>query len=1020
MAQTEITPVTEPFAPDQTETDSSSMATSITPVTNEEPIPQGWEHDFAATNPTLYAAGKTALDLLPFGWAVTPSGRRQFESESGVRKAVTLSLDVLGLAGTGMLGKSAEGLLGEGLKLMTTPARTGFSKLMKSVPWTMKKVEEVPSSFFDNFTKDLDVFEAKTQTTGLATKYGIASPEEIKTVLSGDKLPESASEELKALYNKKGNLHSDVKKDLDLWSQSPSSQRLNYATNKWQTLASTQVKGTAYSLEKVFTNQAVRVFGPEKGILMSLGTVGNDDLDLLLKDAFLNQTKIMRGIDSNIFSYLDVPRKVFGKGETRYGTYSRIYKPAVAMLEDVSKASLQYGQTFQGMLASKGVGKVLEDGTFKNFFTPSEWDEAGKLISKFDLVRSSGGSQEMINSIFNETSEPVQRITKAVDEFHDYLYQDDIKHKLLQIADKAGLSDYGRTQFNSMITEVPGKNNLFSRISDTFSAENGLRYEAKYQKITGILDEVKTALKDNTDWYTEYDVKTVNNLMRDLSYRKGGATRGLPDYLENYSKRIYEDTNSAGKAFVENPKSMTAGYVKGRTNLPNEGELVTDLGTMLSRRIREQAKSNFAYPVYNEIMKVAETLPENLRTFTEHYMDRVLGRNSKVDEKVADMINKYFGVHWDAGRVKQLSMNINNLIYTGGIGFKPFSAARNYIQPFLTTPADMGGIKDFLWLAKGLARAFKPGSVSYMRDIGVITEFTPDLLIDAGTFDVGKSLKLFGKEMTIPSMRAVRDAGLWMFKNSETHTRTWAGCAALEKWEYYAKKFASIDTEGKAFMSADALDSFKSKLNLNSRESWVRADIERYIRTGSAAGFDEAKKIWIRDVVADSQFLYGVADSPLVTQVGGIFTRSGLVFQSWWMHYGSLLAKWMTRTGDVPQTTQRMFTWMLSSGVAGAAMTPLWGKSVASQSVYTGPLPLDPDLPVTFKPFVEGIKSIVAAGGIPFGLTSTEQMKNRIKATINTSMIFVPGGLEMKKLYNNISKEGFEKGFAKGITGYNP
>ena len=92
-----------------------------------------------------------------------------------------------------------------------------------------------------------------------------------------------------------------------------------------------------------------------------------------------------------------------------------------------------------------------------------------------------------------------------------------------------------------------------------------------------------------------------------------------------------------------------------------------------------------------------------------------------------------------------------------------------------------------------------------------------------------------------------------------------------------------------------------------------------------------------------------------------------------------------------------MFTWMLSSAIAYQVAEAAWGKATAGRTVFTGPLPLTIDVPVVWKPFVDGLKLITAAGGYPLGITPIEQVRSRVKATVNSSMIIAPGWLQLKK-----------------------
>ena len=84
---------------------------------------------------------------------------------------------------------------------------------------------------------------------------------------------------------------------------------------------------------------------------------------------------------------------------------------------------------------------------------------------------------------------------------------------------------------------------------------------------------------------------------------------------------------------------------------------------------------------------------------------------------------------------------------------------------------------------------------------------------------------------------------MWMFKQSDEHNRYIAGGAAFEKWEHYLSKFARKDNNGQTVLGGVYLDNFKKKLNLASREKWVRADIENALSAGNLA---EAKSFGLK------------------------------------------------------------------------------------------------------------------------------------------------------------------------------
>ena len=109
------------------------------------------------------------------------------------------------------------------------------------------------------------------------------------------------------------------------------------------------------------------------------------------------------------------------------------------------------------------------------------------------------------------------------------------------------------------------------------------------------------------------------------------------------------------------------------------------------------------------------------------------------------------------------------------------------------------------------------------------------------------------------------------------------------------------------------------------------------------------------------------------------------------------MSKWITRSEDVPLAASRMFNWMLASAIGGTIMEQIWGASTARSTVFTGPLPLEPSLPPSWRPFSDALKTAIAAGNVPLNLGSMDEVRSRMKATINSSLMFIPGGLQAKE-----------------------
>ena len=978
----------------------------------------GWEFDFAAEHPLAYPVARTLADFAPLGWSLFPSGRRQFTESSTGGKILTLGLDAVGVFGPGLIGK--------GLKVAAKPITYSTGKLVKKLPFAMKNVAEQPKSVIDNLMRQLDEFVPTNPKQGLVSKYGLTDTEELEAVIRRQNfIPgKKPSEEFRSLFTKRGGeLKSDVKKNIAKWAKPVEEQRLKWQRHQWTNVVKSVLNNPKYNLDDVLQGQAQRVFGPEFSKGITLKTLDSDNLDLLIKDALLNQGKILRGLDSKSWHYFAPTRKIFGAFNDRYGAYDNVYLKAVDANGQANLASHMYLGKFHAIMASKGLGHMTKSGVFKNQFLAEEWKKAGKIVVQLDKAQSLGAPTQTLQKILETGNARTQSIVKSWQEFTDYLYGDYLKTKIPQILDKLDLNDLGKLQIEKIFSATAKSKNISSYLTETLAGGNNLAYETKFKVINNSLKFLRGAIEKNPHWLNGYDTlsKTmskeaqanVSRVLKELTLRQRGQTVGLPNYLDNYATRIFkEPPKTYGKVSMKTPTKMTAGFEKSRTLTEPVEELVEDLEEIVSIRLRSQAKTLYMYPKTEEILKFSrENLPTNLKNYTEHYINRLLGVASPIDKKVADVVNTTFGTSWNAEKVMKLAYSINDAIYLGGIGFKPFSAMRNYFQPLLTVPADLGGLRGIEWLAKGYKRATSKQFRNYMKEIGAITEYAPDLLFRPQVVSFNKSFKLLGKEIRLPSQSRIRDYAMWMFKQSDEHNRYIAGGAAFEKWEHYLSKFARKDSNGQTVLGGVYLDNFKKKLNLASREKWVRADIENALSAGNLA---EAKKLWIKDVIADTQFLYGNLDAPLVNQVGGGITRTATVFQSWWMNYGSLLSKWITRSEDVPLAASRMFNWMLASAVGGTIMEQIWGASTARSTVFTGPLPLEPSLPPSWRPFSDALKTAIAAGNVPLNLGSMDEVRSRMKATINSSLMFIPGGLQMKETVPALL-EGDQKEIIKSI-----
>jgi len=169
---------------------------------------------------------------------------------------------------------------------------------------------------------------------------------------------------------------------------------------------------------------------------------------------------------------------------------------------------------------------------------------------------------------------------------------------------------------------------------------------------------------------------------------------------------------------------------------------------------------------------------------------------------------------------------------------------------------------------------------------------------------------------------------------------------------------------------------------------------------------EEAKVAYIKDVVADTQYLYGGVDSPIINQQLGVAGRTAAVFQSWWINYGHAVQKWLT-TGDLPaDKVGRMLNFTFSSAMVYTAARSMWGHNTAWRTVGLGPFPQPSSgvpMPPAMQPFFQLGGIVVEATKVGFG-GDPKVLSQRSKSLLNTSINFLPGGMQTQQTFKAVKK----------------
>jgi hypothetical protein len=133
------------------------------------------------------------------------------------------------------------------------------------------------------------------------------------------------------------------------------------------------------------------------------------------------------------------------------------------------------------------------------------------------------------------------------------------------------------------------------------------------------------------------------------------------------------------------------------------------------------------------------------------------------------------------------------------------------------------------------------------------------------------------------------------------------------------------------------------------------------------------------------------------------------------MNYATLLEKW-AKTGDSGSSkANRLFGFLVSSAIAEQIMEPVWGRSIASQTVGFGPFPGEISefmIPPTYAPFYR-----ITAAMIALGKLDIDAIERHAKGLLRSSFMFAPAGLQLQASIKGTMEEGWE-GLGKSFIRY--
>lgn len=985
--------------------------------------------------------GKFASDFIPGGRYVWEDARDEFNRMSPDEKVNTLAFGVLGGAALWAAGGPIARGVGKGGKALA--GKLGIMNIGKK---SVAPIEDLLTYKATKYADDLPKY---------LRKQGFSGPESnavrdlllhgdqatLNTVKATGKWQKSKAFKENIRERKFGGMRDvEYKPRTDFVQSIPTPEQIRRVAVKsdMEGVVKRVLGDDNYTpdwLEGTFRAYAKRHKGMED--VRRLADATDEQMNAVLTAMQGGERLIRRIADTGMVASLRPVQSVLGKLEPMYGTYRNVYKPISIGAEASNAKSLAYITTFFKTLEQRGFGKFNKKGKFipdKDTFNEGIKSDINTAMHKTremmgharHLAKGDGkGNQETAEQLLREINElrvnpAVREGMEATSDFFNKLYKDELLFDVRRTFEKAGLTGLGQQVLDDFLGMNAKRIDKMFDTTWTKLYPNHLKANiipnpvARTGQINQFLDEAKQLLNHTLENPRFIDLpdlatsplfkKTGMDLVDDLTELAGNLTmRGrkaigstyemdgkITPYIEGYVAKLTGKNTRSYDVADAMPSKFRAWYTKQADNLSEmKNHLAYD--DMIRSRVRAQAKNMHLYPAIEEAVKSAKSMPENVQNYIDHYVARIMGFPSRGDAVAARILETTVGKAesvmgkpgvWGPQRAMELSKSINDLAYTGFLGFRPFSAVRNLFQVMLNVPAELGGIKSYRHVAGGIKDVLTDKNVvKKLNNMGIITEFAPELSGRAGAW---------GK---------VRDAALWMFQGSDKWNRYTTGAAALRQFNNAVKKMPQI-AEGRG------VGRFMKASGSHQRRPWISDEIYASLKKGDVA---EAEKLFVKDAVAVSQYLYGITDSPLITQYGGFFGRTGAIFQSWWMHYGDMLSRWAT-TGTAPEKADRLFTWALSSAMIASAMGPVWGESTAKRTVGFGPFPSNIIVPPSWEPAFHAAKGIIAATSFDFDRSKEELWK----VADTASTMSIPGALQLKQSYKGVKKEGVE-GLVKSI-----
>lgn len=730
--------------------------------------------------------------------------------------------------------------------------------------------------------------------------------------------------------------------------------------------------------EAAFKKQAIKFLGREEGTKLRLGDATPEQMVRYIEDMVVHPDAVLKLQSPHgqkwVTSFTPM-EDVFGHGQPYFQTYTKVWKPGRKTFLNYKEQMAYETLTFNNMLGEAGLLK--KPVTLDKFgvpivkatgeYTPKVQEKAAIILQKIDEASQAARKgldfegmadleRQLVKTyeIVSEGDPLVGKFIKTARRFWDHLYGDMVTQKIPILFERSGLkmTSRGRREITRLVDEkiVPVVDKVFVR-SHIPTVGSPISAAVKKKQMERILEGTRKKLDEMVARGDMFDLtgkrleEGVAKLKKNLSIIPSKRTNplGWADYLENYAPRQGVRADKTYKRWTETLLPGQPAY-----ELPRSKVLAKRLTfpEMFNARLSAQMKDLYLHDGLNDIVQHSRNLPLVWRQNIEHWISNNLGRPSAHDVWWAGKMRQIPGMKAKTvEEVMQSSRALTAAQYAAGIGLNIFATIRNLFQGLVTVPFELGGPGGVPHLAAGLGRMIAPGQRKLLREIGVMGEYAEEMAKTSGAVPWKQATKrtIGGKKIgTVPKaefytlgLSDVQDATYYLYKAAEHFNRYSGGGAALNKWEL-ALKFLE---------KPDNFKKFIRRSGVKGTDFYIKDDIIDLLNTAKAKGFhsfegrellNKARDVKILDSVGSSHFWYGKIHGPRAVSRFGAVGRNITLYQSWWMQYGNLFAKWL-RTGDVGTKLGRAFSGMVGAGLAAEGMGLMWEKKKAVKGVFLGP-----------------------------------------------------------------------------------